>query len=200
MQPMTPSASQLKNIGNGLFAQERYGEALDLYTRASLAPGGNRLREVWSNKAAVLLALNEPNKALADAIRCRNVDRLWPKAYLRLAASYAALDSPSEALEACAIGLALATSSQCPSEEERSVKRALRRIQIAQELRLQESMFRTIPLREDCLKDGTTTTQNQVVGDDENEITGDEVKIPNIEITMDSIDELREIQDHPCWR
>jgi hypothetical protein len=41
-------------------------------------------------------------------------------------------------------------------------------------------------------------TTTQVFGD--NKTTGDEAKIPNVEIKMDSIDELREIQDHPCWR
>jgi hypothetical protein len=259
----TPSATQLKNIGNALYGQKRYTEALSMYTRAIAAPEGHRTKELWGNRSVVNLSLGNFEDALADALRCRNIDRLWPKAYLRVATACAALVMPCEGIAACLVGYAVLAKATTVDEEHRKMSRALCRVEAELQVQLERSLFADVftesenesendSSSECCEAQGTSdvildndgrhtsscgdsregspsqsTTEHgirsdenslsepvveacgssikRILGDDSDnsDFEAPEISSPRGDakvVTLDSIGELRAIQEHPCWR
>jgi DnaJ family protein C protein 7 len=70
-------AEKLKNEGNTHYASKRYGEAIDLYTRAiELAP---KNATYYGNRAAAYLVLSKHREALADSKMATSLDESYVK-------------------------------------------------------------------------------------------------------------------------
>lgn len=96
-------AEEHKQLGNKYFVAKQFDRAVDEYTKAILLHGNNEV--LWSNRSACYLAMNDPERALADAEVCRNLAPAWVKGCYRLAAARFALkryeDAAVAALEGC---------------------------------------------------------------------------------------------------
>ncbi|EKX46604.1 hypothetical protein GUITHDRAFT_50836, partial [Guillardia theta CCMP2712] len=94
-----------KARGNALFAEGKYEEAVEAYTRALEASGQDQT--LWSNRSAARLKLGHYGFALADALSCVHLAPRWAKSYFRLASAFLAAGRPVEAADNFRRALAL---------------------------------------------------------------------------------------------
>ncbi|XP_074280153.1 TPR repeat-containing thioredoxin TTL1-like [Silene latifolia] len=87
---------ELKSMGNDVYKQGRYEEALMLYNQA-IALDSN-MAAYWSNKSAALTALGRLLEAVVACKEAVKIDPLYPRAQHRLATLYFRLGYPEEAL------------------------------------------------------------------------------------------------------
>ncbi|GKY92225.1 glycerophosphocholine phosphodiesterase [Mayamaea pseudoterrestris] len=76
-------AVKLKADGNVHFAKKEFQQALECYTKAIEADPTDAT--FYSNRSACYIHLQDPTKALQDAVICRFLKPNWPKAAYRMA-------------------------------------------------------------------------------------------------------------------
>ncbi|TYZ61166.1 hypothetical protein PybrP1_012382 [[Pythium] brassicae (nom. inval.)] len=97
------SASRAKELGNEVFAQGKYLDAIDCYSTAlKLCPDDadyayNRA-VYFSNRAACLIRLGRPEEAIDDCTQAIELSPTYVKALVRRAEAYEKLDRLDEAL------------------------------------------------------------------------------------------------------
>ncbi|GAB9462563.1 hypothetical protein Gpo141_00000051 [Globisporangium polare] len=97
------NASKAKELGNEVFAQGKYLDAIDCYTTAlKLCPAEEDYaynRAVYfSNRAACLIRLGRPEEAIDDCSQSIELSPNYVKALIRRAEAYEKLDKLDEAL------------------------------------------------------------------------------------------------------
>ena len=114
---MIDACKRLHEEGNARFPTDKVG-AEGLFTLALIslvgsngADSSEKMASLFSNRSACRVAMNEPDLALADAERARELRPAWYKAYYRLGTSYAAMDRVEEARQAFRESLSLLPSN-----------------------------------------------------------------------------------------
>ncbi|KAK9863045.1 hypothetical protein WJX84_000363 [Apatococcus fuscideae] len=97
--------SNSKRNGNICFKERRYRESVRWYSQA--IAGDPQDSNLFSNRSAAHLALDEPEEALQDAKKAVQLNAAWAKAHYRLGSAHLALAQWHQAEEAFARGLAL---------------------------------------------------------------------------------------------
>ena len=146
------TASALRTQGNEAFSRGQYAEAVEAYSQAlRLSPG---TPELWSNRAACYLKLDQPYLAAADAYELLEIRPDWPKSYFRLGKASVAMGGYSDALEwydaglTCANMLGLAneakTLEKCIRQAQRAKKaggKADLHAKLAKEMNFDSELF-----------------------------------------------------------
>lgn len=96
-------AERFKELGNSLFKTKAYSHAIEAYNKA--IEHNRKNATYWSNRSACYLAMEDGQKALADAEVCRRLRPDWTKGCYRLAAARLFLnqfeDAAVAAFEGC---------------------------------------------------------------------------------------------------
>jgi len=103
------SATQLKEEGNNYVKSKEYGQAIDAYTRAIKLEPYNHV--LYSNRSAAYLNKGDAESALADGLKCTQLNKSWPKGYSRHAAALHSLERYDEAITIYNKGLSI-----CPGD------------------------------------------------------------------------------------
>jgi ankyrin repeat protein len=103
-------SERLKAEGNAAYAQKNYTLAIEKYSAALRHKCDNHI--LWSNRSACLMALGQPERALADAEMCRKLKPDWSKACYRMAVARFALALYEDAAVAAFEGLKLEENNQ----------------------------------------------------------------------------------------
>lgn len=96
----------LKARGNEAFGLCHWTEARDVYTQAMAL--ASTIPELWSNRAACFMRLNQPHLAAADAYELVDIRPDWPKTYFRLGKASMAMGGFDDALQWYEAGLSCA--------------------------------------------------------------------------------------------
>ncbi|KAL0244392.1 hypothetical protein GEMRC1_008476 [Eukaryota sp. GEM-RC1] len=96
------SFTDLKAQGNTAFKAKSYEDAINYYTQALEV---QEAKEVYSNRAAAYINLNQFQDALKDAESAIRVDPSFPKGYLRKSTALSSLGKVNEAKETLQEGL-----------------------------------------------------------------------------------------------
>lgn len=102
---MEASAEKFKEAGNVHYKAGRHQDAIDAYTEALYLNKFNAT--YWSNRSAVYLSMNQPEKALKDAEICRQLNPNWTRGCYRLASARLALKQYEDAAVAAFEGVKL---------------------------------------------------------------------------------------------
>lgn len=95
----------LKDQGNKCFAQSRFKEAVEFFTKAIEEDPSNHV--LYSNRSAAYSALQEGKDALQDAEKVIEIKSDWPKGFLRRGVAYETLYKYPEAHSSFQAGLKL---------------------------------------------------------------------------------------------
>jgi stress-induced-phosphoprotein 1 len=96
-------AQQAKDLGNKAFAEKRYQEAIDHFTRAIELDSSDHV--FFSNRSASYASLSQYDKALEDANRCVDLKPDWVRGYTRKGLAEFYLNKYEEAIETYEKGL-----------------------------------------------------------------------------------------------
>ncbi|KAJ3528004.1 hypothetical protein NMY22_g9569 [Coprinellus aureogranulatus] len=110
---------KLKVLGNKLYQQGKYNEALDKYTEALKQDRTNAV--IYANRAAVHLAMKEYLDAVFDCERATSIDPSYAKGWWRLGSALYALTSWDECINAWQKALNC-LSGPSPTPADRSLK------------------------------------------------------------------------------
>lgn len=100
------SAIEFKDIGNKHLQAKEFDQAIEAYTKAIELDGSNHV--FYSNRSAAYLSKGDATNALADGLKCTEVNPSFAKGYSRHAAALHALKRYDEAVEVYNKGLAIA--------------------------------------------------------------------------------------------
>jgi len=89
------SAAEFKDIGNKHLQAKEFDQAIEAYTKAIEIDPSNHV--FYSNRSAAYLSKGDSTQALADGLKCTEVNPTWPKGYTRHAAALHALRKYDEA-------------------------------------------------------------------------------------------------------
>lgn len=98
-------ANELKNQGNVAFQNQRYEEAVKLFTQAIELDASNHV--FWSNRSASFAGMARWHEALEDAEHCVSLKPEWAKGYTRVGLALFKLGQLEEATDAYRQGLEL---------------------------------------------------------------------------------------------
>lgn len=108
------SADDFKAEGNKYFSAGDYEKAIEAYTKAIALKHDHVF---FSNRSASYASLHRYSEALADAIRCVEINPSFAKGYSRKGAAYYGLGKLDEALQAYQAGLKVDPSNASLKEE-----------------------------------------------------------------------------------
>lgn len=91
-------SEKLKNEGNRLMKEEKYEEAIQMYTKAINIDPRNPI--FYCNRAAAFIRLNNFDRAIADSNLSLRYNPRYSKAFVRLGDAYFRLDKFKEAADA----------------------------------------------------------------------------------------------------
>ena len=91
-------------LSNAACQSGDFEKAISLYTEAIQLDPANHI--LYSNRSAALIKLGQFSKALKDAVKAKELNADWPKAYYRQGVALQCLARHAEALGAFANGLA----------------------------------------------------------------------------------------------
>jgi len=98
------SADSLKTSGNSAFSKGQYDEAVRLFSEAIALDSANKA--LYSNRSAAYLKLMDYDNAIADGVKCVELDSKWGKGYFRHASALQGIGRYEEAVKIFAQGLA----------------------------------------------------------------------------------------------
>lgn len=100
------SAAEFKDIGNKHLQAGEYDKAIESYTKAVELDPSNHV--FYSNRSAAYLSKGDATNALADGLKCTEVNPTWAKGYSRHGAALHALKKYDEAIAVYRKGLEIA--------------------------------------------------------------------------------------------
>jgi stress-induced-phosphoprotein 1 len=100
------SAAEFKDIGNKHLQAKEFDQAIEAYTKAIEIEPSNHV--FYSNRSAAYLSKGDSTNALADGLKCTEVNPSWPKGYSRHGAALHALKKYDDAQKVYKKGLEVA--------------------------------------------------------------------------------------------
>lgn len=91
-----PIANELKQLANELYKNQKYSEAIDLYSQCiNLFPETSTF---YLNRSAAYMMTGDFKRAIADSRKCLSLDPMAAKAYFRIAKCFMNLGNVNESI------------------------------------------------------------------------------------------------------